>query len=218
MLKHKAAIITVVLLTFVFSIGIFAKLGFSLLPSTSSPQFQIEFSLKPGTSTNKTAQVAKEIENYLIEHKDKYNIEYVYTSYGSDENNAFQGFMGNVGKESGFVGCGLNENEDLIPFDKIKKEIEKEFFTKLKEKYPDISVEFINPMAQQTQFFGKPVEVEIKGNDDETLKEISNKVVERISKFDFVKNLTSSLSNKIEKLVVKPDNDKLEAKNSVLFK
>ena len=209
-LRHKISTVTIVIVMFLLSIFLLFKLGFSLFPTSTPSNFRIMFSLKPGTTTDRTGKVVREIEDYLMKNKDTFGIEFTYSNYGKDEDSPLQGIMGDVGYESGYVGCGLRTDGSAMNFDKLKKKVEDELFARLKEKYPDIKLEFFNPTTQESEVFGKPIEIEIRGNDDTVLEEISGKVMKRISKLEFIRNLSASAMKKMEKIVVKPIPEKMK--------
>ncbi len=211
-LKRKWLVIGTITVLFILAMVFLYTLGFTLMPTASMPMFRITFDLPAGTSPRVSEKVVKEIEDYLMSNSKRFKVQYIFSYYGMDESGMANMFAMNAGYESGYVAVRLNRKEDLMPFEKMKSIIEKELFPKLKEEYSGIELGFLTPMTFQTELFGRPVEVEIRGEDYEKLREISKEIVNRLSKLSFAKDLRSTVDDMIETQLVVPDQSKLLAR------
>ena len=211
-LKVKWLIIASVLILFALSLLVIYNVGFSLMPTASPIQFRVRFFLPTGTSPNVAKEVASEIEQYLFEKKDELNLEYIYSSYGTEEDSIMNIFSMDSGYENGFVAVRFDRKKEIPRFDKVKTMIERELFSKLKKRYPGIYLDFLTPMTFETELFGRPLEIEIKGDDDEILKDLSIKILERIRSLKFLKNIKSTSMNMIRTYRIVPDQEKLMAR------
>ncbi len=208
-LKRKKTVVLTTLVLFALSVWVIFKLGFTLMPSASMPMFRVRFFLPPGTSPEVSKNVVEDIESYFNENRERFNIQYIYSSYGSDEEGMMNFSTMDSGYENGFVAVRLDKTKDLMPFEKMKSLIEKELFPKMEKKYKGVYLDFLTPMTFESELFGKPVEVEIRGEDNEILREISGKVISKLEKLEFVKNIESNVEDLIETVEVKPIQEKL---------
>ena len=208
-LNLKWIVVAVVMIAFVIS-GIFLyENGFTLMPSTSIYIFRVLFYLPTGTSPDVSSKVAKYIENYFEKNKSRFNIETIFSSYGMDEK-GFMSFMSlDAAYENGFVGVMMNKKKDIPSIDKIKEILGKELFPKVKREFPGTQLEVITPMSFMSKTFGKPIEVEIKGDDDEILKNIAVEVENILKSLAFLKNIQSNSNKTLDSIKVVPDDNML---------
>ncbi len=211
-LKAKGIVITSVLVLFALSLLLIYKVGFSLMPTASPIQFRVRFFLPTGTSPQVSKKVAQDIESYFFKKKEELGLEYIYSSYGTEEDSVMNIFSMDSGYENGFVAVRFDRKKVLPPFDKVKAQIEKELFPVLKKKYPGVFLDFLTPMTFETELFGRPLEIEIRGDDDTILKKISDEILDRIKGIDFLKNIRATSLNMIESYRIIPNQDKLLAR------
>ncbi len=209
-LKHKGLVLSVVLVVLVISGLYLYKLGFTLMPSSSPLYFRVTFSLPLGTSPAKTERVIEEMERYFISKRDTWNIKYVYSSYGVEDERSI--FMIDSGYEKGFVEVEFDKNKKIPDFDEVKISMERELFSKLTKEFPAIKLDVLTPMNFQREIFGKPVEVIVKGDDIEKLMNISKEIYERIKKLEFLRNIEAPSAQKIETYKVIPRYEMLSRK------
>ncbi len=210
-LKKKWIVITVVLVLFVASGFYLYKVGFTLMPSASTYQFRVRFFLPTGTSPEVSKKVAEDIEEYFEKNRERFKIQYIYSSYGMEEGEGITNMLSmDAAYENGFVALRLDRREELMPFDEMKEIIEKELFTKVREKYPGIFLDFLTPVNFQTEMFGRPLEIEIRGESDEILKGITERVLKEIEDLDFLKNIQSTSEKMIKTVRVVPNDDALK--------
>ena len=208
-LNLKWIVVTLVIAVFIVS-GVFLyENGFTLMPSTSIYVFRVLFYLPTGTSPNVSSEVVKYVEGYFEKNRKKFNIETIFSSYGMDEK-GFMSFMSmNAAYENGFVGVMMDRKEEIPSIDKIKSILSSELFPKVEKKFPGIRLEVITPMSFMSQTFGKPIEVEIKGDDDGVLGKLSAEVENILKSFDFLKNIQSNTNKVISSIKVVPNDDML---------
>ena len=208
-LNFKWIVVTVVIAIFAVSAVFLYENGFTLMPPASVYVFRVLFYLPTGTSPHVSSEVAKYIEEYFEKNKDRFKIDTIFSSYGMDE----KGFMSlmsmNAAYENGFVGVMLNRKEENVSIDEIKSVLRKELFPKVKKAFPGVRLEVITPMSFISQTFGKPIEVEIKGDSDEILGELSEKVEKTLKSMSFLKDIQSSANEMISSLKVIPNDDML---------
>ena len=208
-LKKRAILVTLVLVLFVISSFILYKVGFSLMPTATPLQFRINFSLPAGTSPTVSKRVVEGIERYLEGKKEEWNIHHIYTHYGVEDDNEMSHFMSDSGYESGFVEVEFWEDRKLPNFEKVTSDIEENLFKKLKAEYSNVSLEILSGMEEGMNLFGRDLEIEIQGENDEILKEISQKVYNKVKDLPFLKNIKSTFQNMIETYEIIPKKDVL---------
>ena len=208
-LNFKWVVVTVVIVAFLVS-GIFLyENGFTLMPSTSIYIFRVLFYLPTGTSPDVSNEVAKYMEGYFERNREKFNVKTVFSSYGMDEK-GFMSFMSiDAAYENGFVGVMMDKKKEVPTIDEIKSILRKELFPDVKKKFPGIRLEVITPMSFMSRTFGKPVEIEIKGDDDRTLEKLSEEIENILKPLTFLKDIQSNAGNTVSSIKIVPNDDML---------
>jgi HAE1 family hydrophobic/amphiphilic exporter-1 len=176
-LRRKKTIIFGTLLLLVASLGGVKFVGVELMPSFDQGEISASFEAPPGTPTEEIRETVNQLEQFLL---DTGVTEVVHTSIGG----------------SGFIGGEANEGElyiRLVPQDErdiSTNELIAEF-SNFTETVPDIDV---NVRAFESDGMGgNPVEIELRGDDFDTLKLLADDIQEIISEVAGTTNVTHSM-------------------------
>ncbi len=210
MLDWKWLVITAVLVLFIISSVFLYDNGFTLMPSASIYVFRVLFYLPTGTSPSVSNEVTKYIENYFQKNKERFNIEDIFSSYGMDESGLMNFMFMNAAYENGFVGVMMNRKKKLVSIDRIKEILNKELFPSLRRKFPGVHLEVITPMSYISQTFGKPLEIEVKGDSDEVLKRITGDVMKKIKNLPFLRDTQSTTDKMMKNTRVVPNDEMMK--------
>ncbi|MEO0202550.1 MAG: efflux RND transporter permease subunit [candidate division WOR-3 bacterium] len=159
--NHKFLAFIIGILIFIFGFSLFRFVKTEFIPSQDTSDIRIIALLPPGTKIEKTIETMKKFEDILS--KNKY-VEYYVLRAGPTES-GFGSTSGLV-EQSNFIGGQIK----LVPLDKrdkTSKQIAKEFEVEFK-KIPGlqtIDVTAGNPASQILFGGGKPISIEIYGDD-----------------------------------------------------
>ena len=201
--RHKflAFLIGIIIFFSGFSLIRFVKTEF--IPSQDSGDIRIIALLPPGTKLEKTIEVLKEIENVIKNNK---YVDFYVLRAGPTES-GFGSISGLV-EQSNFIGAQIK----LIPLskrDKDSRTISKEIENELR-KIPSIQTLDVSAgnFAGQLLFGGgKPISIEIYGDDIQKTDSIANLIKEKLEKVNGVVGVTISRqsANPEIKIILKKD-------------
>ncbi|MEZ5276586.1 MAG: efflux RND transporter permease subunit [Opitutaceae bacterium] len=159
-LKNPTAVLGICVLLFIAVIGgILPRLGRELIPQVHQGEFNLDITLPVGTPLERTAEVAMQVEDEVLRHKE---VERIATEVGS-ENTATS--SSEEGEHTGAVmvrmkdGLGAREEDALIS--RIRNNL---------RDLPETNIEVSYPALFS---FKSPIEVEIRGWDLEQLRTVS---------------------------------------------
>jgi HAE1 family hydrophobic/amphiphilic exporter-1 len=176
-------------------LGIVPNLGRELIPQVHQGEFNLDITLPVGTPLERTAQVAQVVESEVLRHAE---VDRIATSVGT-ENTATS--SSEEGEHTGAVtvriksGLGAREEEALI--DRIRMNLTDLPETKIEVSYPSLFS------------FKSPVEVEIKGFDLKTLREVSRQAESDLSAVPGLVDIRSSLQAGNPELQISYHRDRL---------
>ena len=184
-IDHKALALSVVFIIFVASCALIPMLDSELLPRVDQGQFTIKLDLPPGTRLDFTDTVASRIESYLFVLPE---VESVTVNIGSTKEKKGTALLETMGSHQaqiivslkpkakwGKIGPGYRINTTQEVLQKLKNQLEPE----------DLGGAHIEYIMQESIFksafqAGAPVVIEIKGQDLDRLRRITESVEEKL--------------------------------------
>lgn len=189
-LNHRWVVITLLLVALVGSLFLLPQLGFEFMPESDQGAFSIVYNLPVGSSLSSSDEAAEEIEEIL---KDIPEVKTITTSVGTE--NMMQGAGSS---NTGSINVDLvNLSERDRSIDEVMEEVRQ------RVRIPDLDLE----VDTQSGMGGneKPVNVKLKGNDLEILKEYSERAVEAISSVEGLREIEDSFDEGRPELQIKID-------------
>lgn len=169
-LKHRKTTVITAVLVFVFSMFSITMIGGEFFPSQDEGSFAVDIKMPFGTSLKDSDKIVKEVESLVDEIKEK---EKVFSSIGGSSE-----FSREASNKSSVTVSLVNKKERKRSTSQIVNELRKKV-----EKIPgaDIKVNESSSMGG-----GGPesaaIEIQISGDDIDTLKEIGENFKEKIKK------------------------------------
>ncbi len=197
-LSNRVKVILASLSLFIVSLFIASTLGIELIPQLSQGEFQIEFKLPPGTPLERTDEVIHQVQEIASESD---YIETVFCVAGT-------GNRMDANPDQGGENWG-EMNIKLVPG--AKRQGEDAVMTQLRkplERLPDVQYKFGRP----TLFtFKTPVEVEISGYDLQSLKKVSQDIVNKMSSLPNFADVKSTMQSGHPEIQIHFDRDRAAA-------
>ncbi|GFZ31322.1 multidrug transporter AcrB [Clostridium zeae] len=193
-LSHRVVTLIISLVFLVGTLSLASKLPVQFLPSESTNIVNGTLTMKPGTSVEKTDEVAMKFEKYLSERKD---IETFESSVGdsSSSGNAMSMQGSNTGKFTIVIKDGEN-------FEKVTSEIQEEA-KKLSNEDGKLVVN-----SQSLAGQSDTAEVLVYSDKVEDLEKASKLITAKLKEFKDLGNVTSSIEEKKPEINVKVDEKK----------
>lgn len=181
-LSHRKRVVIFTIVIFVVSIAMIPMIGTEFIPTMDQGEIAIDVELPPGTVLDETKAAAGEIENILKENFENY--ERIYTQVGTGD----MAWLGVVGSNEATVQIKLPPKDE-------RDYSTDEALEKIRILTKDIAGAEINVRSatEQDMGSGQPVEVVIKGDDIEVLRELGSVVTEIVKDVDGTRNVTNSL-------------------------
>jgi HAE1 family hydrophobic/amphiphilic exporter-1 len=161
-LRHRALVLGIALVLFVWSLGMFPRLGSSFFPEYDRGELQVAFKAAPGSSLEQTEDVAREMVDTISGLP---GVAYTFTTIAA--------------------GMSAATNEGLV-YVKLKPAAERRdvsysgFRNTLRRQFADFgrattSVEEVEEMGD-----AKPIQISVRGPDLEVLDQLSNQVADLV--------------------------------------
>ncbi|WP_353572597.1 efflux RND transporter permease subunit [Candidatus Albibeggiatoa sp. nov. BB20] len=185
----------------------FLRSGF--LPDSQCPYFKVELELPPTTPLEKTGQIVQKIEGFLQNHADK-------TSQDTKNNfvTHWVSYIGGGGPRFilQHIPQSTHSNHALLVIHVNDEHIIDPFTAKLEHfvysQFPDVGLR-IQKIAHGVPV-KHPVEIRLTSSDEKLLLNISQATVEKLAKVAGTKNVTTDWGNKVKKLLIKPDAQRMQ--------
>ncbi|WP_216828642.1 efflux RND transporter permease subunit [Alkalihalobacterium elongatum] len=192
-INHKKTITFGTLFLLVASLGTVKFVGLELMPAFDQGEISASFELPPGTAIEETQATVAELEEFLL---DTGVTDVVYTSIGGG------GMMGaGGGSNSGdFYIRLVPASEREVTTNQVIKD-----FAAFAETLPDIELNVFS--FESDGMGGNPIEVEVRGEDFDTLKVIADDLSEIISDIPGTKNVTHSMGETRPEMQIHVDRD-----------
>ncbi|MCQ6277109.1 efflux RND transporter permease subunit [Bacillus sp. V3B] len=177
-LGHRKTTVGVVFVTLLVSLGLATQIGATFIPSSDQGQLSISVETPSGSSLQETERVVMEIEERLEPYKDRMATNYVSVGSG--------GFDPSAG------GNTASFTIQLIPA-ADRNQATSELAKEISESVVDIAgAEIVVSEQSMDLGTGSPIQIQINGEDQEVLEELSQQVVWLISEVDGVQNPATS--------------------------
>jgi HAE1 family hydrophobic/amphiphilic exporter-1 len=176
-LKHRWVVVLIMIIALAASLMLVPSIGFEFMPTADQGSFAISYTLPVGTSLAESNKAAEEIEKILNNIPE---VGIIMTTVGTPD--MMQGISSS---NTGSINVDL---VDLAERDRSINQIMEDLREKIN--IPDVNL----TIATQSGMGGqeKPVNIKIKGNDFQILKEYSALVVEEISYIDGLREIEDS--------------------------
>ncbi|MEB1806949.1 MAG: efflux RND transporter permease subunit [Bacillaceae bacterium] len=192
-INHRKTITFGTLFLLVASLGTVKFVGLELMPAFDQGEISASFEMPSGTSLQETQAVVSELEEFLL---DTGVTEVVYTSIGGG------GMMGaGGGSNSGnFYIRLVPASERNVTTNQVIQD-----FAEFSETLPDIEVNVFS--FESDGMGGNPIEVEVRGEDFDTLKVIADDISELINEIPGTANVTHSMGETRPEMQIHVDRD-----------
>jgi HAE1 family hydrophobic/amphiphilic exporter-1 len=176
-LKHRWVVVLIMIIALAASLMLVPSIGFEFMPTADQGSFAISYTLPVGTSLAESNKAAEEIEKILNNIPE---VGIIMTTVGTPD--MMQGISSS---NTGSINVDL---VDLAERDRSINQIMEDLREKIN--IPDVNL----TIATQSGMGGqeKPVNIKIKGNDFQILKEYSALVVEEISYIEGLREIEDS--------------------------
>ncbi|UCF04683.1 MAG: efflux RND transporter permease subunit [bacterium] len=195
-LKHRGVTVLVAVVSFAVSILIYMNLGKELIPDLVQGQFNVEVKLPAGTPLQATSNMMGMMEQ-TMDGLD--GISRIFTTVGS--NPTMGGSIEERDESRGQINVHLGFGSNFEREEKIRSVLRKQF-TKL----PDLEYKFTRPSYFTLK---TPVEVIVRGEDLNILKEISRQVKSLIGGVRGVTDIRSLMEEGTPEVLISFDRDRL---------
>lgn len=179
-MNYKSRIIFTVLFVFILSVFSVKYLGQELIPTISQGEFLVNIEFKPGTSLFENSRVVEEISKKIKSIKEIASI-YQLVGKGSMGGIAFQEERENLSELNIRLNKGIIGNREIKVMDKVRD---------MMSSYSEIKTKVYKPRLFS---FKAPLEVVVSGNQLDTIKTISDNLLEQIKTIKNVIDVKSSM-------------------------
>ncbi|OIJ12866.1 acriflavin resistance protein [Anaerobacillus arseniciselenatis] len=193
-INHRKTIIFSTVLLLVASFGSVRLVGTELMPSFDQGELSARYEVPSGTPIEETRETLAQLEKFLIETE---ATEVIYSTVGGG---GMMG-MGGAGNNEGelYVRLMPQNERDISTNDLIEQ------FDSFAQTIPDLE---LNVRAFESQGMGgDPVEIEVRGEDFDTLKWIADDIQEIISEVPGATNVTHSMGDTRPEMQLHIDRD-----------
>lgn len=188
-LYHKKTVVAVAVITMILSGLSFTMIGTEFIPAADEGTFTIDVTLETGAKVEETNQAMEEIVNAIA---DIPSLDYVFTT---TDGNGFLSSTENKGTISGVL--VPIDQRDVSIFDVIK-EVEKRI-----KNIPGVRTQVASQSSMGMMTGGSDISIDIKGNDLDTLKSISDQVEEMVKSVSGTRSVKSSMDDPIPQYEIK---------------
>lgn len=209
-LKHKFAMILSILLIFVLTLWAGKNTGTDYIPEFDMGDIIATVELETGVSSDKTAQIAGEIEDIVKKNINSDDIRTIYTVAGQTESGLLSLFGFTEGKNiSNIIVKIVNSDQRDYHVKEAAAIIRSEI-----EKIPEVqSFSMTAGSLLQGAILGmnKPLELKITGNDLEKINKASDDLKTLLSTEKYIEDLESSIDKGKPELKIKLNRERLAA-------
>lgn len=181
-LAHKAMVFVITFSIFLGSVVSVLWVGAEYFPEFDEGTFTVNISLPPGSLLAETEAIVNEVENIIKKYQD---VEIIFTSIGAGED-----YFGGYGKRSNRASIDVRlkpfnqrESETIQIIDKLRRNL---------QGIPGAEIAITNLSFAGMGFAGEAVEVQIKGESIELLKEVSQDFISIIESIEGTREVASN--------------------------
>uniref|UniRef100_UPI00195B43CD efflux RND transporter permease subunit n=1 Tax=Desulforadius tongensis TaxID=1216062 RepID=UPI00195B43CD len=193
-LGHRKTVVIATIVLLVASMAMVPMVGTEFIPSMDQGEIAIKIETPPGTSLEETKQVAFNVRNMVKRELPGY--ERIFTQVGTGD----MAWLGIVGSNEATV-------QVKLPPQKQREYSTEEAMEKLRAAGKDIPGATITVKQANDDGMGSgsPIEISIKGDDIEVLKQLGVLVTEIVKSVEGTRNVTNSLEEARLQVNVKVD-------------
>ncbi len=181
-LKRRKTVIAIVVASFVGSLALIPVVGMELMPASDSGQVSITAKIQNGSQLEETKAVVDKINKRLAKYENIIDINSVSIGGSPDGVSA-----GSTNSASFTVQLVSSNERDITT---------KEFVSEVSKSVSDIPGAEITVIdSSQGMSTGSPIQIQIKGDDLDVLKDLSQQVVWLLEDIDGTLNVKSSFSD-----------------------
>ena len=201
-LKHRAMAIWSIIIMLVLSIGVLGTglIKFEFFPSTLSQTITLQLQTPLGSKLEETERVVTQVENVILNLKQKDDIEYVVSSIGSIGGEGRQ----NIKSSNAQISIDLVELKEMkFSQDELRSNLRKEL-----DKLPGLySYRFGQPRSGPP--VGNDVEIRIKGENLQRLAFIGSVIKDNLKKIPGVVDIDDNFDSGKKEIRILPNLEKL---------
>jgi HAE1 family hydrophobic/amphiphilic exporter-1 len=195
-MRHRFATISMAVLSMVFSVFLYTRLGSELIPDLVQDQFNVEVKLPAGTPLAVTSSVMQGMEETAIGTD---GIDRIFSTVGS--NPTMGGTLEEKDESKGQINVALGFGSDFEREERIKELLRRSYAG-----VPDLEYKFTRPSYFS---FKTPIEVVVYGEDLGILKEISRRVRSMLLQIEGVTDVRSLLEEGTPEVLISFDRERL---------
>ena len=209
-LRHKNIGLAIVLGIFVASLFIFNFLEKELMPKTDQGQFIVKVDMPVGTKVTETNEVANKIETMILENP---YVGSVNAVVGSTRGESAKDVVKRMGSHQGQLIVDLKEKRDIKTTNFVKilrDELKKD------KTLRNVNIEFTLQQGVISGAFGgggKPITIEIKGEQLEVMESIAHRLEREMQKIDGIFGLEDDVPEPSPEVRINVDKDKASLYN-----
>lgn len=195
-LAHPWIVVSVAVVLFVASLGLYGGLGQELVPELIQGEFFVDLELPPGTHLDVTQRRVAAVERFarLLD-----GVDTVYAIVGSS------------GQQGGVAGENRENRAQITvtvtpPFDRAKEERLMSALRAELSRDPELEAQFGRPSYFS---FKTPIEIELRGYNLDLLRRLSDRMVADLSQISGFADVESSAEGGTPELRVRFDRDRL---------
>ena len=190
-LKFRKTTIAATILAIIASLFLIPAIGAELIPASDQGQAQVTVEVKPGTKTERMAEIVEEVNTVIDDYEDVMDISYV--TYGG----------------TGFVeGDSASYTLQLVPASERDQSTD-EVIAAMDEQFQEIAGAEITASSMDGGMeMGDPIMIELTGPEHDVLSELSNDIVDEISEVEGVFNPSTAASDGIPQMQIHVNQEK----------
>jgi len=199
-LKRKWAVIIAAIILVLISFSLIPLIGSEFMPKSEKKTFSLRLNLPEGTELLTTYKTTSALE-YLLKEKFGEDLEKVFIQAGPSE--AESGNASFFEDENSATVKLIFNDESSLSTAEMTNAVTDIFSTAPEAEFTFVDNE--NPLSMTLGTDAAPVQVEIKGEDLQTLRELTNEAVSKLRESKYLTNLQSSFEGGAPKINIKID-------------
>ena len=209
-LKHKGIGLFIVLVIFISSLFIFNVLEKELMPKTDQGQFIIKVDMPVGTKLSETNKAMLLIEEKIQDYP---SVEIVSSVIGSTRGESAKDIVKRMGSHQGQIIVSLKEKRDVKTTDVVQG-LQQQF--EAEKALQEARIEFALQQGVISGAFGgggKPITIEIKGENLGVMESIVRQLEEGLEKIDGIFGIEDDVPEPSPEVRINIDKDKASLSN-----
>lgn len=199
-LGHRKATMLITTAAFVLSLTLIPKIGAEFLPNMDGGEFSINVNLARGTVLEETTKIVEQVDTILAEVPE---IDSIFTNVGVSGSMDMSALSGGSADRASYIVRLVGKNQRKRSVDQVVEWLRPQMAA-----IPgaDISVEPLTFISMGGS--AKPISIKIKGYDLETLRQISDDLIQVVKGVEGTREVESSIANGRPELQVNINRDR----------